>query len=212
MVNRRPPTPRAPYHHGDLRRALLDAGREILRAAGPEALTLRAVARNAGVSQTAPYRHFADRRALVLAIAEEVFAELYRTMRTAAAAPDATLGAPQQTARGSLQAIALQYVRFALEHPHEYRVMFGPELGNDSPRLPSRQQVFGFLRIGIEQLQAEGLVGPGHAGHLALTCWALVHGLVMLALDGQLTGSDTPTPEALALTATEALMFGLAER
>ena len=210
MSLRRPPRPRAAYHHGDLRRALLDAGREILRAGGPEALTLRAVARHAGVSQTAPYRHFADRRALVLAIAEEGFAELYRAMRAAAAAPDATIGAPQQTARGGLQAIALQYVRFALEHPHEYRVMFGPELGNDSPRLSSRQQVFGFLRIGIERLQAQGLVGPGDAGHLALTCWALVHGLVMLALDGQLTGSETPTPEALTITATEALMFGLA--
>jgi AcrR family transcriptional regulator len=164
------------------------------------------------VSQTAPYRHFADRRALVVALAEESFTELEGEMRRAAQAPAEAIGAPQQTARGGLQAIALQYVRFALRHPHEYRVMFGSELAAEGVRLPSRQKVFGFLRMGIVMLQAEGLVKEGDPGTLALTGWAMVHGLVMLALDGQLNGPEAPTPDALTLVATESLMFGLASR
>jgi AcrR family transcriptional regulator len=212
MTPRSRSAPRREYHHGDLRRALLAAAARLLRAAGPDALTLRAVARAAGVSQTAPYRHFADRRALVVALAEESFAELERDLLRAAAAPEAVIGAPQQTPRGGLQAIALQYVRFALAHPSEYRVMFGAELSADGARLPSRQKVFTFLRVGIERLQEGGLIGPGDSDQLALTCWALVHGLVMLALDGQLHGNEALTPESLTLTATEALMFGLAGR
>src|SRR5919107_731159 len=82
----RVPARRKTYHHGDLRQALLDAALELLRAEGAAALTLRAVARAAGVSQAAPYRHFADRGALVAAVAEEGFERLGAAMMGAMAA------------------------------------------------------------------------------------------------------------------------------
>src|SRR5215204_3992851 len=133
----------ASYHHGDLRRALVDAAIPLLRSGGAEALTLRAVAREAGVSQTAPYRHFADRAALVSAVADDGFRRLHARLVAAARAPAKTTGRAQHTARGGLQAIALAYVRFALEHPEEYRVMFGSEVASASAEQgTARQEVF----------------------------------------------------------------------
>src|SRR3712207_4087171 len=107
-----PPADRRPYHHGDLRRALLDASLDLLRTSGPEALTLRGVARAAGVSQTAPYRHFADRAALVAGVAEDGFRRLFIRLRQAVGTPPA----PGETERAGLQRLALEYLRFALEH------------------------------------------------------------------------------------------------
>src|SRR5688500_15183052 len=149
------------YHHGDLRQALLDAALPLLRKGGPDALTLRAVARAAGVSQTAPYRHFTDRSALVSAVAEDGFQRLQGRLIAAATAPARTLGKAPETARGGLQAIALAYVRFALEHPAEYRVMFGGELPEAAEKGSARQAVFEFLQGGIVALQQQKLVGAG---------------------------------------------------
>jgi AcrR family transcriptional regulator len=201
----------ATYHHGDLRRALVDAAIPLLRTGGAEALTLRAVAREAGVSQTAPYRHFADRAALVAAVADDGFRRLHKRLTAAARAPGRTTGRVQHTARGGLQAIALAYVRFALEHPEEYRVMFGREVaGAPAPEGSARQEVFTLLRGGIATLQTQGLVRDGDPGIIALSAWSLVHGLAMLALDGQLSGRQMPSAEALTMQATELLMFGMA--
>src|SRR5688500_20294568 len=114
---------RAAYHHGALRRALVESALPLLRAGGAEALTLRAVARAAGVSQTAPYRHFADRAALVAAVADDGFRRLRERLIAAARAPAKTTGRAQQTARGGLQALAVAEVRLAVEQPEESRVM-----------------------------------------------------------------------------------------
>src|SRR5215210_6276799 len=202
----------ATYHHGDLRRALVDAAVPLLRTGGAEALTLRAVARDAGVSQTAPYRHFADRAALVAAVADDGFRRLHTRLTAAARAPGRTTGRVQHTARGGLQAIALAYVRFALEHPEEYRVMFGREVAAaPASEGSARQEVFALLRGGIATLQTQGLVRDGDPGIIALSAWSLVHGLAMLALDGQLSGPQMSSAESLTLEATELLMFGMAE-
>jgi AcrR family transcriptional regulator len=203
---------RSDYHHGDLRRALIDAALPLLKEGGPKALTLRAVARAAGVSQTAPYRHFADRAALIAAIAEEGFTRLHQELVKVATHPARTLGKAPTTARGGLQAIALAYVRLALDRPGEYRLMFGSELASIAPKLGARQKVFEVLRRGIVMLQEQKLVAPGNPHAMALSAWALVHGLVMLALDGQLSGKDAPSPETLTITATELMMFGMARK
>jgi AcrR family transcriptional regulator len=207
-MTRRPA--RRGYHHGDLRRALLDAAIPLIRKGGPEALTLRAVARAAGVSQTAPYRHFADRAALVAAVADQGFQRLHVRLLEAVKAPEKTTGRSQQTARGGLQAIAVAYVQFALDHPDEYRVMFGGEIIGAQEAPASRGKVFAFLREGISMLQRRSLVRDGDPQAMALTSWALVHGLVMLVLDGQVTGKQAPTPVELTLHATELIMFGMA--
>lgn len=201
------------YHHGDLRRALLDAALVILREEGLEALTLRAAARAAGVSQTAPYRHFADRTALLAGVAEDGFRRLRARMQEAASAPPP----PGSTARQTLQALALEYLRFALEHPAEYRLMFGSELGTRTPdSLPAslgeaQESVYAFLRGGIARTQEMGLVRSGDPGTMAFTAWALLHGLVMLLLDGRVAKAGTLTAEDIVVEATNLLMTGMSE-
>lgn len=181
---------RRAYHHGDLRRALLDAALQLLREEGAGALTLRAVARAAGVSQTAPYRHFRDRRALVGAVAQEAFARLGGAIEDAVGRGEPGLPA--------LRRGLVAYVAHALAHPAEYRVMFGAEIAerDDMPELEATALgAFAFLREGIAGLQSGGLLHAGDATLLAITTWATLHGLVMLALDGQtaVTGRSIDT-------------------
>ena len=192
------------YHHGDLKAALVVSAINILRRDGPEALTLRSVANATGVSAAAPYRHFADRRALVAAVAEEGFRSLQRAMLESMQKADGRRG---------LKGVALAYVRFAHENSAEYRVMFGPEVANteDLPSLrETGRSVLGFVADGIRQLQKAGLVGPGDPDLMAAAIWASLHGLVMLSLDGQTAG--VAPLDALTEEATRIMMFGMAAR
>lgn len=191
------------YHHGDLREALVECATAILREEGPAALTLRATARRAGVSQSAPYRHFADRRALVAAVAERGFARLQEVM----------LKRMQTSAgRGGLREVARAYVDFGLSNPAEYRVMFGPEVAitDDLPALrQTARGVLGFVAEGIRQLQVAGLVGEGDPWLIAMSTWATLHGLVVLTLDGQIAGI-APNIDVVLDEATRIMMFGMA--
>ncbi|MFC6937680.1 TetR/AcrR family transcriptional regulator [Actinomadura yumaensis] len=117
------PRASAPYHHGDLRAACLQAARELLEEDGSAALSLRAVARRAGVSATAPYRHYADRDALVSAVAAQGYRELAEHLAAAHPSPES----PED-----LAAVAVAYVRFALDHPALFRVMFAEPCDPDS--------------------------------------------------------------------------------
>ena len=193
------------YHHGDLERALVDAAVTLLRTGGPEALTLRAVARAVGVSQTAPYRHFTDRRALVAAVAEEGFRQLQQTMLDALTRAEG---------REGLRQVAVAYVHFGHAHTAEYRIMFGSEVArqDDLPQLREASHgVLGFVTQGITALQAAGLVGAGDPAVMAVTTWAVLHGIVMLSLDGQ-TAGVAPSLDALVEEATRLMMFGMAPR
>src|SRR5437870_4008576 len=108
------------YHHGGLRRAMIDAALRLVETGGSQALTLRAAARLAGVSQAAPYRHFANKEALLAGVAEEGFHVLATAMREGAAAR-------RQGAIERMRALGLSYVEFATSHPSHFRVMFGRE-------------------------------------------------------------------------------------
>ncbi len=200
-----PPPKDRPYHHGDLRRALVRSARRLLREGGPEALTLRGVARAVGVSQAAPYRHFEDRQALVAAVAEEGFKDLKSAMRR---------GMEQAEGRSALRQVAVAYVTFAHAHPAEYRVMFGPVAADredlSSLKATSRS-VLDFVKTGIERLQEAGLVGGGDAQVLAVVTWSMLHGLVMLSLDGQTKGVSLSLDQ-LVDTSTHLMMFGMASR
>lgn len=194
------------YHHGDLRSALLASALEILQRDGLEALTLRAVARAAGVSEAAPYRHFADRRQLVAGVAAEGFRAMQRTMM--AEMQRVSTGTP----RSGLRMVAVAYVKFGLDNPALYRVMFGPEVAvtDDLPELrETGRGVLGFVAEGIRRLQGAGLVGPGDPWLMAVTTWSMLHGLVMLALDGQTRGI-APSIDVLVEEATRIMMFGMA--
>src|SRR6266852_2916030 len=119
------------YHHGDLPRALLDAALHIVETQGTQALTLRAAARLAGVSQTAPYRHFANKEAILAAVAEEGFRSLMAAMAHAAVLADSPLQ--------RLRAVGLAYVTFATHHSSHFRVMFGREMADRSASTSLRQ-------------------------------------------------------------------------
>jgi AcrR family transcriptional regulator len=204
----RPKSPRrkraGDYHHGDLRAALVAHATAILRKEGPEALTLRAVARAAGVSEAAPYRHFANRRELVAAVAAAGFRRMQEAM----------MAAMQKGGREGLRGVATAYVRFALQNPAEYRVMFGSEVAktSDLPELrDTGRSVLDFVAHGMGALQQAGLIGPGDPQMMAVVTWAQLHGLVMLALDGQST-DVAPDIDAQIIEATRIMMFGMAAR
>jgi AcrR family transcriptional regulator len=206
-----PSRSRQPYHHGDLRQALVDAAIDLLRAGGVGALTLRAAARKAGVSQAAPYRHFADHADLLAAVAADGFARLRVVM-----IESARLGT---SPREGLRGLARAYVRFGVKHPAQYRVMFGVDTAGDGrfPDLDSESRsVYQMLIDGIVGLQELGLVRRGDPVAIALTAWSTMHGLVMLALDGRVQmGKEVPAALTDALdnqvtAATELLMFGMA--
>ncbi|MER7745594.1 TetR/AcrR family transcriptional regulator [Streptomyces bacillaris] len=170
------------YHHGDLRAACLRAARELLEEDGSAALSLRAVARRAGVSATAPYRHYADREALVSAVAAEGYRELAGHLAQAHPAPST----PDE-----LAAVAVAYVRFALEHPALFRAMFAEPCDPTSEeRVAATEAISAYVRTIVHA------TFPGvDADALSTTVWALVHGLAFLHLDGKL---DSSTPEVVA--------------
>jgi len=158
----------AAYHHGDLRAEILRASGNILEEQGVAGLSLREAARRAGVSHNAPYRHFSDRDALLAALAAEGFAELGRVLESAA-----VQGGPR--ARGEA------YVRFALERPQRFRLMFGGMLRLDAhPAL--REAASRSYQALVRAF--EPLAGPQAAPTAAAAAWALVHGLAQLLLDG----------------------------
>jgi AcrR family transcriptional regulator len=212
MTPSRPsPRPRSaarPYHHGDLRQALVDAAIQILRKEGPDGLTLRAVARAAGVSQAAPYRHFKDRRALVAAVAEDGFRRLGSAMATKSSGPKKS---SPRTAGEALRQLAVQYVKFAHAHPAEYRVMFGEELapGKENPELrASSRAVFDLLSGGIAALQQRGIIRKGDPDTIAVGAWAMMHGLTMLSLDRHATVAGRSIDDLVAAV-TDLLMNGM---
>ncbi|MEZ0112892.1 AcrR family transcriptional regulator [Catenulispora sp. EB89] len=171
-----------PYHHGDLRAACVRAARELLEEDGSASLSLRAVARRAGVSATAPYRHFAVREQLVSAVAAEGYRELGAQLLAANPAP----ATPQD-----LVELAVAYVRFALERPALFRAMFA------EPCDPTSEERVAAVAAVSEYLQAivHTVFPAADPGPLSTAVWALVHGLAFLHLDGKL---DASTPEAAA--------------
>lgn len=195
------------YHHGDLRRTLLDAALAIVEAGGLGALSLRELAREAGVSHAAPYRHFVSREALVLALAIEGFAGLAAEMDLGAAGERAPLD--------RMRALGLAYIHHAVAHPGHFRVMFSSELhaGGEEPELldagaPSLQA----LVDAIVEGQLAGAVRSGEPAALALSAWSMVHGLSMLLVDRQLAAlvPDGAPVDVLAHAVMDVVVRGLA--
>jgi AcrR family transcriptional regulator len=192
------------YHHGDLRQALLDAALRLISEEGFAALTLREVARRAGVTHAAPYRHFADKEELLGAVALEGFRMMTAAMRERMAREERLLE------RFSASGIA--YVLFAVEHPAHFRVMFGPHLtrGLDPEAIAHEDaDAFGLLVDTIQECQRAGVLGEGEPRDLALSAWSMVHGLASLLVDRRLGEAAQGRAEALAIAQTRVLVTGL---
>ena len=163
---------RSTYHHGDLRRALVDAAVEIITDKGAEAFTLREAARRLGVNHRAAYRHFADKTSLLAAVAEQGFAALGEATRAEIAAAAAT------DPEARLLAMARAYVAWADRHPAHFRVMFGPRLNEDGPPAfeATMAEAYGVLEQEIRAVLSEA---PADA---VIAYWATLHGLASLVL------------------------------
>jgi AcrR family transcriptional regulator len=184
------------YHHGELRRTLLNVSVDVIDRHGVDALNLRELAARAGVSSGAPYHHFVDRQALLAAIADEGFGYLAAAMiRERDAAPD------DATVR--LAALGRAYVTFATNHRGHFRVMFRGDLqGVDLEK--ARPRAFQLLREAIHDCQRSGAAPAGDWQPLVLTAWAAVHGLAILWIDGALPNKGL-NPERLVPIVTTLL-------
>jgi AcrR family transcriptional regulator len=202
------PRPKRAYHHGDLKNALVDAALVHIARDGARALSLREVARSAGVSHTASYRHFPSKESLLAAIAEEGFRRLSDGMRTA------VRGLADDPA-AALRASGVAYVEFGVHYPDHLQVMFGGLVARaeDYPALLATSKEAYELLVAIvrDGLRVGRLHGPDERS-VALAAWALVHGLAVLIAGGQVPaeGAQLPAPRELASAVTALLHQGIA--
>lgn len=172
------------YHHGDLRRALVEAALDALAESGTDALGLRQLARRVGVSAAAPYRHFRDRQSLIQAVAAAGFDRFLHTLEAARSAGSAS---------EQLADMAEAYIGFALANPALYRLMFSSALGAfEDPEL-RRAADASYASLAV----AAARVDPDAPGEAAISAWAFAHGLSMLLLDNQLLGVTPATAAPL---------------
>lgn len=175
-----------PYHHGDLREELVTAALALMREEGEDAASLRAVARRVGVSAMAPYRHFADKAALMEAVAERGFGLLAERLM----AGDAPGTTPEESFAGQGAA----YVAFAREQPQLFRLMFGIVKPKPDTALgDAANRAYGILTT-----RAASLSGKLSTEDLALMAWSLVHGLAVLIINGCVTLDEPGAAEGLA--------------
>ena len=177
--------PSKKYHHGDLKNALIRAGVEILAKEGVSGLSLRKVAQRAGVSHSAPYAHFPDKQSLIAAISTEGFNQLYAELE-AAISPY-----PKHPKKQLLEGVKA-YVRFAEENTDTFKIMFSGvlEKEKDYPSFVEISSKTFKLVVGVVQAcQNAHILPKGTADLMAVTVWGQIHGIVSLALEGQISHS-----------------------
>ncbi len=170
------------YHHGNLRVALLTAAEDMLERDGMVALSLRAVAKRAGVSHAAPYRHFTNKQALLEALADAGFEALERAIDEAAAKhPD--------DPRQQLLDTGATYVREAVARPQRAQLMFGGSLGFEASQGAAHSAFEALVHV-VRRGQKAGLFEPAPTRELVLTVWSAAHGLAMLIVGQQIRHLD----------------------
>ena len=193
------------YHHGDLRRALIEAALELIDERGLECCTLREVTRRAGVSHAAPYHHFADRSALIEAVAAENLRLLAEALRRAG-----------RRARGGgdarVSALGVAYVRFAAEHPFRFRMLLRPEqrAGEGGEVRAGGLAIESAFREAVTAGVDDGTLEVRDVDGATVAVWSAFHGLAGLRLDGPLAARTRPaTAERLARGVAATLRDGL---
>jgi AcrR family transcriptional regulator len=185
------------YRHGDLRRALVEAGTEMAREGGPGAVVLREATRRAGVAPSAAYRHFEDRQALLAAVCSAAQAAL------AVAIENELVGLPREgepadLARARLRAVGTGYLRFAREEPGLFRTAFSASENLQSAASPARAGEGGLTPFQLLEAALDGLMEAGalpreRRPRAEFLAWSAVHGLAMLLIDGPLRGLEGAT-------------------
>jgi AcrR family transcriptional regulator len=185
------PPVRSTYRHGDLRRALINAGVELARTGGPDAVVLREATRRAGVAPNAAYRHFASRLDLLLAVRVMAVAEVAIAMEGEMSRLPRR-GTPAQRARARVRAVGAGYLRFARAEPGLFRTAFGTGFFLDraidmtgtgqEPHNP-----FVHLSAALDELVSAGALPPERRPGAEYLAWSTVHGLALLTLDGPLS-------------------------
>ena len=195
------------YHHGNLRRVLIDTAVEIISEQGAKDLSLRKIAKRAGVSHAAPYRHFKDKNAILAAVAKEGFDMML-------ARTEDRIARNQGNELDHFAICGLSYIDFASRYPSHYRVMFGTRSDDSyfSDELnPESIPVFQLLRDKIKVCQEKGLLKAGDLRQMALAAWSIVHGFAMLRIDHHIPDQemDEKKLRELQRTVVLALYFGL---
>ncbi|CAA9448240.1 MAG: Transcriptional regulator, AcrR family [uncultured Rubrobacteraceae bacterium] len=188
------PPKRDTYRHGNLHRALLEAGTELARGGGPDAVVLREATRRVGVAPSAAYRHFADRRALLDAVCSAAQAALAVAMEEELAGVQRG-GDPVNSARARLRAVGTGYLRFAQEEPGLFRTAFSASDNLQSAASTARAGQGGLTPFQLLSAALDGLVEAGvlpreRRPGAEFLSWSAVHGLAMLLIDGPLRGLD----------------------
>jgi len=197
--------PRKKYHHGDLKNALIQAGIEILSKEGMEGLSLRKVAQRAGVSHSAPYSHFPDKQSLIAAISTEGFSQLYAEL-------DAAICAYPKDPKKQLQQGTLAYLQFALNNTDTFKIMFSGILVEKEKEYPAFVEISHktFQRVVdvVQACQEVGIMRATSAEMMAVAVWGQLHGVVSLALEGQIphTVLDDYKVEDVVAFAVEQMM------
>jgi AcrR family transcriptional regulator len=195
------------YHHGDLKKALIDAALEQIARDGIRALSLRELARRTGVSHTASYRHFPSKESLLAAIAEQGFRRLSASMR-AAMLPQA------RDPVAALKASGVAYVEFAVSHPDHLNVMFSVRIASaDYPGLAeAAKEAYALLTSTVEEGVRAGGLRRADERTITLAAWSIVHGLAQLITGGQLEGGgrSASTTREIAVAVTAMLHEGIA--
>jgi len=186
-------TPGSTYHHGDLKTALVNSALALLEEEGAAALSMRGVARHAGVTSAAPYRHYPDRGALLSAVAAVGYREL---------AEDLAEASPMPTTADELADVAIAYVRFALRRPALFRAMFGEPC---DPTSPERVEAAAAISAYVQAIVSRAFPASEPEA-LSDAVWALVHGLAFLFLDGKFEGANSDDLDRRVRAAVHAVL------
>jgi AcrR family transcriptional regulator len=199
------PDSKTGYHHGDLRAALVDAGLQLARVGGPEALTIREATRRVGVSPNAAYRHFADREALLRAVATAIQHRMVARMQSSVR----RRGSTELQASDRLRAVGLGYIRFALDEPGWFTAAF---FGADLAAGPIQTAIappYVALVEALDALTDAGVLPPERRDGAEWPCWSAVHGFAELALHGPLRGASRREVESLGKRTVDDIIAGL---
>jgi len=195
-VNIKPMTARNAYHHGDLRNALIAAAADLAAQGGPQAVTIRAAARAAGVTPTAAYRHFSGQEALLRAAKKHSLDQMGEVMRRRLASLPAEPD-PAKAAMNRMEAIGRGYVEFALSQPGLFRTAFVAGVKKGTPDFAGPDGPHEMLVNGVDELIKLGFVGEEYRSGSEFGAWSLVHGLSLLMLEGPLAGIPIEEREAV---------------